>query len=348
MLVALMVSGVAAHGGLLGLGDVVLRAVGERENQRDADDADRPGKGREEGPPLLGHEVGEREAERLAKAHRALALARVGHGVGLHLLRREALARGVDRCGVARDEAVLDAHDAVGVALGQLGVVRDHDHQAVARELLQDLHDLHGGIGVERAGGFVGEDDLGVVDDGTGDGDALHLSARELVGFLFEVVAQAHAAQRLLRTAVALGGGRAREHERHLHVGDHRLVRDEVVALKDEAHAVVAVGVPVAVEVAFGRAAVDDEIALGVLVEPADDVEERGLAAAGLTEDAHELAAAEGDRDALERVDDGVAGGIVLGDAFEFEHGSAFLCTAGGTASVTRPVESDVHHGTHF
>ena len=48
-------------------------------------------------------------------------------------------------------------------------------------------------MGVEIAGGFVGEDDFGVGDDGAGDGDALLLAAGELVGvvvfFFFEVEA---------------------------------------------------------------------------------------------------------------------------------------------------------------
>ena len=307
---------VLAHRGLLGARDVVLRTVRERQDERDADDADRAGKRREERAALLGHEVGEAERDGARVAHGALALLGVRLGMRLDggLFERGVLA-GV---AVAREHTVLDAHDAVGVFLGELRVVRDHDHEAVAAELLQDLHDLNGGLRVEGARGLVGEDDLGVVDDRAGDGHALHLSARKLVGLFVEVVAQAHTAQGLLRAGAALGLGCAREQKRHLDVGDHALVRDEVVALEDEAHAVVAIGVPVLVAVAFGGAPVDDEVARGVLVQAADDVEQRRLAAARLPQHAHELAVAERDVDALERVDDGIAGRVVLGDAFEF------------------------------
>ena len=38
------------------LGDVAVHTVGERQNRRDADDADRPGEGRHDGAALLGHE----------------------------------------------------------------------------------------------------------------------------------------------------------------------------------------------------------------------------------------------------------------------------------------------------
>ena len=50
----------------------------------------------------------------------------------------------------------------------------------------------------------------------------------------------------------------ARDGQGQLHVGQDALVGDQVVTLKDEAHGVVAVGVPVTVLVLFGGGAVDD------------------------------------------------------------------------------------------
>ena len=98
-------------------------------------------------------------------------------------------------------------------------------------------------------------------------------------------------------------------------------MRDEVVALKDEADGVVAVGIPVAVIVFLCGAAVDDEVAGGVAVESADDVQQRGLTAAGLAEDCNKLILAEGDVDALERLDLCRSGLVYLGDVFQFQHG---------------------------
>ena len=62
-------------------------------------------------------------------------------------------------------------------------------------------------------------------------------------------------------------------------------------------------------------------IAGGVLVQSADDVQQRGLAAAGLAQDRNELALAKGDVDALERLDLRRAGLVDLGDVFQFQHG---------------------------
>ncbi len=172
----------------------------------------------------------------------------------------------------------MEVDDARGVLVGKVGVVRDHDDQAVLGDLLEQVHDLHGGGGVKGAGGLVGKEDLRVVDEGAGDGHALHLAARELVGKLVDVLPQADLLERLPGSLLALGGRDAREREGELDVLQDGLVRDEVVALEHEADAVVAVGVPVVVLVLLGGDAIDDEVAGIEVVEAADDVEHRGLA----------------------------------------------------------------------
>ena len=54
----------------------------------------------------------------------------------------------------------------------------DDRHALIAVERDQRLHDLMRGLGVEIAGGFVGEQYAGPVDQRSGDGDALLLAAR--------------------------------------------------------------------------------------------------------------------------------------------------------------------------
>lgn len=56
-------------------------------------------------------------------------------------------------------------------------------------------------------------------------------------------------------------------------------------------------------------------------VEPADDVQQRGLTAAGLAENCNKLILAEGNVDALERLDLCRSGLVYLGDVFQFQHG---------------------------
>ena len=51
------------------------------------------------------------------------------------------------------------------------------DGAAFGVDGLEEIGDFFLGLGIELAGGFVGEDDVRVVDEGAGDGNALFLAA---------------------------------------------------------------------------------------------------------------------------------------------------------------------------
>ena len=276
---------------LLGALDVVVHAVGERQNGRDADDADRAGEGRHDGAALLGHKVVRRQRERREKAHRGLA---DGLARGVHFR-----FRGEIGVGVRADDAVGEVHRARGVLGRQLRVVGDHYDQTVLGDLREQVHDLHRGVGVKRAGGLVGQHDLRVVDERAGDGDALHLAARELARLLVQVLGQPDRRQGFLGAAGALGLPHARERQRQLHVLQDGLVRDEVVALEHEPDAVVAESVPIAVLVAVGGNAVDDHVAGVVMIQAAHHVQKRRLARARRPQNRHEFVVAERDGDVV-------------------------------------------------
>ena len=196
----------------------------------------------------------------------------------------------------------------------------DHDDQAVLGNLLEQVHDLHGSGRVEGAGGLVGKENLRVVDEGAGNGHALHLAAGKLARALVHVLAQADALQGLLGATLALGAADAREREGQLDVLQDGLVRDEVVALEHEANAVVAVGVPVAVLVALGRDAIDDQVAGVKVVKAADDVQRRGLARAGRAQDGNELVVPEGQAHVVQGDLGERRGDVLLADVLELKH----------------------------
>ena len=145
--------------------------------------------------------------------------------------------------------------------MGQLGVVGDHNYQALAGHLLQQVHDLHRRGGVQCAGGLVCQHNFGVIDQRTRNGHALHLPARQLGGSFVRVLSQTHSFQGSQGAASSLAARNPRKCKCQLHIGHHALVRDQVVALKHETHARIAVGVPVAVFVVGGGDAVDHQIA---------------------------------------------------------------------------------------
>ena len=64
----------------------------------------------------------------------------------------------------------------------------EDDGAALMGEFAEEVEDELAGVGVEVSGGLVGEDNLGVVDEGACDGDALLLAAGELVGPVLDAV----------------------------------------------------------------------------------------------------------------------------------------------------------------
>ena len=72
-------------------------------------------------------------------------------------------------------------------------------HVSKVFETADELKVLARRLGVERAGRFVAQQDLGVAGQGTGDGDALLLAAGELGGIGIRLVGQIHDVQKLQR-----------------------------------------------------------------------------------------------------------------------------------------------------
>src|SRR5262249_24183826 len=74
------------------------------------------------------------------------------------------------------------AHDYVALRVsGDVLFVGDHDDRDAALvELLKYCHDRDAGAAVEIAGWFIGEQYLGLIDQGAGGGDTLLLAARKL------------------------------------------------------------------------------------------------------------------------------------------------------------------------
>ncbi len=96
--------------------------------------------------------------------------------------------------------------------------------------------DLLGALAVEAAGRLVGEDERRVVGERPGDGDALALTARELLGALVEVAGEAEALEQFLGTGAHRPARQAAEpaHRDLDVVADGELGQQEV-ELEDEA-----------------------------------------------------------------------------------------------------------------
>ena len=126
--------------------------------------------------------------------------------------------------------------DVTAAVLGDLRIVcYEDDGTSFGMELLEKYQYLERGACVQISRRFVGEDDCRVVHQGTGDGDALHLSAGHLVTLVHQAVAQPYGHQCLYGFLVA-GGGTERGivHQGEFHVFNGCRFGQQVVTLKYE------------------------------------------------------------------------------------------------------------------
>src|SRR5271155_3157675 len=247
---------------------------------------------------------------------------------------------------VAGDDAVADGDDAVGV-FGDVGLVGDDDDGvAVGVELVEEGHDLVAGLGVEVAGGLVGEDDGGAIDEGAGDGNTLLFAAGELIGAVIEAALDAEDVGEMVKE-LAVEGLRAVAAEVGDVVGDLDVAErgergQQVEALEDEADAGAthfgAVGVGELGEVG----AFDGDGSGAGSGEAAENVEEGRLAGAGGSDDGDELARVHGEADVAEGLYFELAGAIgfsdVLGEDDRCHYCNQFSAAGRGRGASAGPV----------
>src|SRR5262249_47599286 len=179
------------------------------------------------------------------------------------------------------DEPIAHAHDAAGPG-GDVVFVRHHDDCLAALiEARQKIHNLVAGARVEVAGRLIGQDHVRVIDQSAGDGDALLLATRKLHRPVVQPVAQAHQACQLhtpgARFFVQMA---ALIEQRHLDILDHRVLRQQIVGLKNETQ-VAAANFGKLVVVHFGDVLVAEEILTARrTIEAAEQVEQSRFAGA--------------------------------------------------------------------
>ena len=114
----------------------------------------------------------------------------------------------------------------------------DHEDRrsALVGEFADEFNDLLAHLFIEGCCWFVCEEDIGIADDGTGDGDALFLSAGELAGVMVNSLAQADEFEDVLAGSFCFGtvpfAMDVEAHANVLHGGQGVM---QVVGLEDKA-----------------------------------------------------------------------------------------------------------------
>ncbi|MGY4443930.1 hypothetical protein ACVW04_006749 [Bradyrhizobium sp. LM2.3] len=181
-------------------------------------------------------------------------------------------------------------------------LVGDDDHgHAVVGELAHHAENVADQFRIERRGGLVEQDGLGLHRQRARNRDALLLAAGELrrmcVGLLGEphLHQQGTAALECLRTRLLLHIERTFDD-----VLQHRPVRKQIEAL--EHHRDLGADFHDRRRVAVDLQSLDADLAAVVAFEPVDTAQDGGLAGAGRTDDADHLALLHRRRDALEHL----------------------------------------------
>ena len=187
-------------------------------------------------------------------------------------------------------------------------------------QLTEQLHDLRAAGAVQRAGGFIGQQQPGLSHNGAGNGHALALAAGELVRPMVNPVGKAHGFQRGAGTLAPLLLLHAAVQKRQRHIIQRRQLGQQVEGLEHKADLLVAhLGQLLAG--AFGNLPATQQIAAGGgHIQAADQVHQRGLAAAGGAHNGQIIPLGHIQIHILQHAGHGFAHGIILADIAHFQN----------------------------
>ena len=195
----------------------------------------------------------------------------------------------------------------------------NHEHQALPGRPGQQLDDFGAVFAVQVSGGFVRNEDGGWLGQGTGNGQALLLSAGQLGRPTVLQLPQLHFPENRLRLNCRLRLVHSGDTQGADHILQHRAAGQNVITLGNKADAMAAVVLPVRPIIVGGGAAVDHHFTALIGQNTGDHLGQGGLAAAALAGDGHKLSGTEGQVDAIQTHDHRLPGGVVLGYVTEFQ-----------------------------
>ncbi len=241
-----------------------------------------------------------------------LALASDQYGDASHPLAPgyEALARAVDaspalRCTChqsgLKHPAVLHTDDAFRRGSDYRTVCDDDQSQTLSlSQIFEELKDFILAAAVQVSGRFVGKQKAWFIGQGACDGDALPFADREMHGPVVPAMGQPDLLDQGLRTLDTLASAERGFEHGNLHVLQRAQCAQNVKGLEDEADFMGSV--PITVNLGQGSAS-EEDLPRSWAIEPAQQVQERALAAATRPHDCEVLVASDFERDTAQGLD---------------------------------------------
>ena len=103
--------------------------------------------------------------------------------------------------------SIFQIYDTGRILFCQFRVMGNHNNKAIAGHFLQKLHDRNTGIRIQCAGWFICQQDIRVIDERSGYGNPLHLTAGHLRRLLMKLLSQPNLFQSLRCPPPSLGTG---------------------------------------------------------------------------------------------------------------------------------------------
>ena len=210
-------------------------------------------------------------------------------------------------------------NDLVGEGIGDFLVAGEHYGAALAVEVSEMFDDVASVVGVKVTGGFIGEDDAGLIQHGAGDSGALFFTSTEFCGFVGEALCQAQVGEDFPSpVALAVGAGRAvceKDIVKNVKIGE------KMEHLKDKANVLFAEFGLVAGMQGVDLLITDVDLALGGSEHGGDHQEEGRLAAAAGPFQNDEPSGLDVKMNMVEGMDRSVGGLINLTNVVEGDHG---------------------------
>ncbi len=217
--------------------------------------------------------------------------------------------------------SVLEEQDAGGIA-GAVGVVGDHENGSVHGpvHLRHDLQQIFGRLGIQSAGGFVGQKQGLSRHHGAGAGGALLLPAGYLIGEFGQNIGDAQLLRHILH--LLLYGRRLRvcqrESQTDVFFNGQRI--EEVEVLKYEPQLLASETGQLGGRKSRDVDAVQTDPSGADCVDGGDAVEQRRLTAAGRSHYGDKLTVLHAETDSAQRLGDACAISVIFFDIFYLQH----------------------------
>lgn len=178
---------------------------------------------------------------------------------------------------VVQDFPIPQLYNSSRIVLCKLRIMRYHNDQAILCDTLQQIHHLNACFGVQRTRRFICEKNIRIIHKRPRNRNALHLTAGHLIRLFMQLIPKTDLFQRLLYALSAFPLRDSGNRQRKFNIRQDRLMRYQIIALKNKPNGMIAIGIPITVAVYLRGNSANYKITAVIPIQSANDVQKRCL-----------------------------------------------------------------------